>query len=246
MNEIASTQNAKFKKWQSLLDSKGIKKEQLCLVSGEKLVNEYIEEWPDLIEDVLLPPKSKFISEQFRLTRLSSPLFKELDVIGTHQPLLVVQTSKFSEWDKQPPSGLELIVSLSDPSNLGALLRSAEALNVRKVILTKECASPFLPKALKAASLSTFRLKLYVTGSIRELNAQGAFGLDMNGESLAGFDWPKDALLVLGEEGQGLPAELPLKKLRIDMNPNTESLNATVAASLAIYSYSLRWPGNRQ
>ena len=242
MNEITSAQNPKYRKWLSLLESKGIKKEKRCIVSGEKLVREFIKSWPSLAEDILLPPKGKFDFGDMRATKLSAPLFKELDVIGTHQPLLVVKVPALAEWDKKSPQGLEVIISLSDPANLGALLRSAEAMNANRVILTKECASPYLPRALKAASLSTFRLNLCVTDSIRELQLNQAFGLDMKGENIATFVWPRDAMIVLGEEGQGLPDGLKLRRLKIDMNPKTESLNATVAASLAMYSYRLRWP----
>jgi TrmH family RNA methyltransferase len=242
MNEITSAQNPKYRKWLSLLESKGLKKERRCLVSGEKLVREFVHSWPSLVEEILLPAKGKFDFGETHATKLSAPLFKELDVIGTHQPLLVAKTPEIKEWDKKSPQGLEVVVSLSDPSNLGALLRSAEAMNVNRVILTKECASPYLPRALKAASLSTFRLNMCVTDSVRELQLNQAFGLDMKGENIASFVWPRDALIVLGEEGQGLPPALKLRRLKIDMNPKTESLNATVAASLAMYSYRLRWP----
>jgi TrmH family RNA methyltransferase len=242
MNEITSAQNPKYRKWLSLLESKGIKKEKRCLVSGEKLVREFLQSWPALAEEILLPPKGKFDFGEIHATKLSASLFKELDIIGTHQPLLVVKTPEIKVWDKKSPQGLEVVISLSDPSNLGALLRSAEAMNVNRVILSKECASPYLPRALKAASLSTFRLSMCVTDSVRELQLNQAFGLDIKGENIASFVWPRDALIVLGEEGQGLPEGLKLRRLKIDMNPKTESLNATVAASLAMYSYRLRWP----
>lgn len=242
MNEITSAQNPKYRKWLSLLESKGIKKERLCILSGEKLVNEFIAQAPAAIEEILIGPKHKFSERSFKVTKLSSPLFNELDVVGTHHPLAVIKAPELPKWDQKSPSGLEVVISLSDPSNLGALLRSAEAMGASKVILTLECASPFLPRALKAASLSTFRLNLYVTSSIRDLAVTNAFGLDMAGEDLAGYSWPKDALIILGEEGQGLPDSLKIKRLKINMNPKTESLNATVAASLAMYSYRLRWP----
>jgi TrmH family RNA methyltransferase len=131
---------------------------------------------------------------------------------------------------------LELIVGLGDPANLGALLRSAEALGASRVVLTRECASPYLPKSLKASANSAFRMRLALGPSLREFKLNTAFGLDMDGEDLAKFKWPKDAYLVLGEEGQGLP-ELNLKKLKIPMLGSVESLNATVAAAIALFTY---------
>lgn len=238
MKEISSAHNPKFKLWKSLLESKGIKKENRAIVSGDKLVRELLEQNAEMIEEILLPPKIDF-SSQMTATRLSSPLFQSLDILGTHSPLAVVRVQTLSPVKLDKPQGLELIVSLGDPSNLGALLRSAEAFGVRRVILTKECASPFLPKALKAASLSTFRLNLVSTGSLRDLEISAAVALDMKGTDLATFTWPKNVYLILGEEGPGLPPHLKTQRLKIPMMGKTESLNATVAASLALYSYRL-------
>lgn len=235
--DISSSANGSFKRWQGLLESRGIKKERACILSGEKLVREFMAAKPEAIEEILLPPKSTFDPGPFRAARLSSPLFQELDVINTRSAMAVVKIAPLPEWEPAPPQGLELIVSLSDPANLGALIRSAEAFGVSRVILTRECASPYLPKALKAASLSTFRVKLCSTGSIQELNLSEALGLDLDGEEVSCFAWPKDAHLILGEEGQGLPSTLAVKRLKISMSGQVESLNATVAAALAMYSY---------
>lgn len=237
MNQISSAQNPKYKRWLSLTESKGIKKEKLALVSGEKLVREILGEQPLIVEDILLPPKSKEeFPANFRQTRLSSPLFKAIDVLGTHSSLLVVRLKEIPIWKNEAPSGLELVVALGDPSNLGALLRSAEAFGVSRVVLTKECASPFLPKALKAASNAAFRVPMALANSLSELKIESAIGLDMNGEELDQFQWPKNCYLVLGEEGQGLPP-LSMKKIKIPMAGKIESLNATIAASIAMYSY---------
>ena len=240
MNELTSAHNAKYKRWLSLLDSKGIKKEELALLSGPKLVREFLASWPEQVEDILFPPKIQDeFPTTFRKTLLSSPLFKELDILGTRQPLLVVHTRTIPVWKSEPPRGLELIVGLGDPANLGALLRSAEAFGASRVILTRECASPFLPKALKASANSAFRVPLASGPALKDLDLPLAYGLDMEGEDLSKFKWPKDAQLVLGEEGQGLP-DLNLKRLKIPMCGSAESLNATVAAAVALYSFRTR------
>ncbi|HMN69900.1 MAG TPA: RNA methyltransferase [Bdellovibrionales bacterium] len=235
---IESRQNPKFKTWLSLLDSKGLKRQGQALVSGEKLVQELLRDRPEMVRDILLPPKAtRPNTTRPNITRLSGPLFNLLDVLGTKSPLAVIQTPAIPDWEPEPPRGLELVVALGDPANLGALLRSAEAFGVTRVILTREAASPFLPKALKASALSSLRVKLARTAkSLAELELENAFGLDMDGESLTEFTWPEDMYLVLGEEGQGLPGGLEIKRLSVPMAGKVESLNATIAASLALYS----------
>lgn len=239
MSLIESAQNAKFKAWSALLEGRGIKKAGLAIVAGSKLVHEFVTQNPDAAEDLLTTAKQALpvLPKHVRVHQLSAPLFKELDVMGTKSPLLVVRTPALAAWKNETPNGLELIVALSDPGNLGALLRSAEAFGVTRVVLTQEAASPFLPKAIRASSGASLRMKLATTGPLADIRCASAYGLDMHGRDLGAFTWPKNLYLVLGEEGRGVPEELNLSLLRIDMKGKSESLNATTAAAIALFSY---------
>lgn len=239
MNEISSAHNPKYRRWLSLLEAKGIRKERCAIVSGEKLVTELLDQAPHIVEDIILPPKGTLEVVGPRMYRLGTgALFKELDVVGTKYPLAVVRTPDIEEWNPTvKPRGLELIVAMSDPSNLGAILRSAEAFGATRVILSKESASPFLPKALKASGLASLRIPLAAAGALGELPLAHGYALDMDGISIDGFEWPKDIYLVLGEEGRGVPDSLALKRIKIPISPATESLNATVAGSIALFAY---------
>lgn len=246
MNEILSPQNAKFKVWSSLLEARGIRKNARALVAGRKLVREFLEQNPAQAEELLVSIKGEGISvpKHVKTYSLATPLFKELDVMGTKAPLLVVKTPALEKWQPDGPKGIELIVALSDPGNLGALLRSAEAFGVSRIILTEEACSPFLPKALRAGSGANFRLPLVTTGPLKELKLNSGFALNMDGEDLTKFHWPRDLYLVLGEEGRGLPESLNLTSLSIKMAGQVESLNAMAAASVALFSYRAAWPLN--
>jgi TrmH family RNA methyltransferase len=234
--EITSRQNVRFKDWLSLLEARAIKKSARALVSGPKLVDEFLRDRAEAVQECLAPLKSA-APRAVKTFFLSAPLFKELDVLGTGSPLLVVETPGVSEWVIEPPRGLQLIVALSDPGNLGALLRSAEAFEAARVVLCEESSSPFLPKVTRGAALANFRVPLARTGSIRDLRVEGGFALDMRGEDIRGFKWPRDLYLVLGEEGRGLPEGLAVTKIKIPMAGHVESLNASAAASIALFSY---------
>ena len=237
VQEINSRQNARFKEWVSLLDAKGVKKSGLCLVSGPKVIQEILRDQPERGVEILLPPKTQSPHPGLPAFALESALFRELDVIGTKSPLLVCKTPALETWKPLAPKGLEVIAALSDPNNLGALLRSAEAFGARRVILTRECSSPFLPRALRAAAGSTFRIPLASGPALAEIDVPAAVGLDLTGEDISTFQFSQDVYLVLGEEGQGLPKDLNLTRLSIPMSSTVESLNATVAASIALFSY---------
>ena len=104
-------------------------------------------------------------------------------------------------------------------------------------MLLQECATPFHPKAVRAASGQLMKVPLAVGPSIKELTGNQLFALDMDGENIAKFRWPRNVRLVLGQEGPGLPDLPGLTKLKIPMANQVESLNATVAASVALFSY---------
>jgi TrmH family RNA methyltransferase len=240
MLEISSPTNALFKKFASLLESKGLKKEGLFILSGKNLVQEFLKKPTLPIESELWMEGQTPLCAPKLQVKLSKALFEELDVLGTKSNLLVLKQPELKTWDFSSSSpGLKLLTPLGDPANLGALLRSAEAFGVSDVILLQECANPFLPKAIKGSAGSITRLKIWKGPSIKGLSARPVVALDLKGEVLSQFQWPTRPYLLIGEEGAGIPTLPGLKKISIPTQ-GVESLNATVAASLALYDYSLK------
>lgn len=240
---ISSRDNANFKLWMSLLDSRGLKKHEQFILSGRKTVPEALTrkdlKFTTLVytEDMKLPTS---IPSSIKGFTLAKSLFKELDILGTESPLLVGPIPVFKTADlNKEPKGLEVICALGDPNNLGALLRSAVAFGAQKIILLKESAHPFHPRCLRAAANAIFNLEFCEGPSIRELDslAGEAVALDTRGENWLDYQWPKDIRLILGEEGQGIPKDLKATRLTIPTTGKVESLNATVAASLALFTY---------
>jgi tRNA G18 (ribose-2'-O)-methylase SpoU len=118
---------------------------------------------------------------------------------------------------------------------------------VASVILLKEAANIYLPKSIKAAAGATFKLNMtrgpsildLQSLSIKDLGTSTILALDSRGENLQKFQWPKKCLLLVGEEGAGIPAMQGLKTISIPTQ-NIESLNATVALSIALYDRNLK------
>ena len=175
---------------------------------------------------------------------LAAPLFKKIDLFGTGTPILICQALCFPSSDlTAPPRGLEILCPFGDPANVGALIRTAVAMGVNRVILLKESAHPYHPKAIRAASGTTFAVSLVQGPSIRDLPATTTWvTLDAQGESLSTFQWPEDIRLLVGEEGPGLPIITSSKRLAIPMTESVESLNAVVAVGMALYAYRVQHP----
>jgi len=260
---IESASNAIFAGWRDLLLAKGIKKQGEFLVSGERAVRDVLDRRAGLVRSLIVCADRELpealISEardacegnepRFSVVSLARPLFEELDVAGTRAPILVVRTPEIPDARLQDsPEGLELLCALGDPANVGAVLRSAAAFGVSRVVLLKECASPFHPKAVRAASAATLSTPLFRGPSIRDLPTLATEGavhgpivaLDMDGKDLAAYEWPSSCRLLLGEEGQGVPSSSKFEFLSIPMQPGVESLNATIAASIALFSWKNR------
>lgn len=132
---------------------------------------------------------------------------------------------------------------VSDPGNLGALMRSALAFGWEGIFLIEGSCDPFNDKALRAAKGATFRLPWRV-GSWEELRADFSevqfrfIAADMDGACIDTFEpGEKALLLVVGNEGQGLSPEALecCEKVTIPMAGAMESLNVSVAGSIIMY-----------
>ncbi|MBP7338209.1 RNA methyltransferase [Niveispirillum sp.] len=243
-HHIDSPQNPQFKSWSGLLESRGIRKQGQFLLAGLKTVPEALTRWPQHFTRILIRHPEWIadwpLPDHIQPVVLAGPLFRELDVSGTDYPILVGTLPTIGQADLSAhPRGLELVCALGDPANLGALLRSAAAFGASKVILLEEAAHPFHPKCLRAASNAVFTLDIVRGGrwAVLDQAAGPLLALDAGGDDLATFPWPEDARLILGEEGQGVPPQVPAQRLTIGNTGNVESLNATVAASIALFTY---------
>lgn len=247
--KITSAQNDHFKFWKELKSAKAIRQHKQFFLMGEKLTKEFLKKSDHYLNHLtivaeIIPEGLKPITNnQVKKYELTHSLHKELDVIGTHFNLLLIQFSDFSKFDHlQAPEGLEIIAPVGDPGNMGALIRSALAFNVKKIILTKESCHPFHPRALKASAGACLQMSFaYTENSFSDLPLDShSYFLDQGGQDIFKFDWPKNLRLWIGEEGPGI-SKLSQKHSNHILSIPThavESLNVTVAASIAISEWN--------
>lgn len=140
---------------------------------------------------------------------------------------------------------------INNPTNLGAILRTAEAVGVSGVILTKKSADVFSPKSLRGAMGAAFRLDFWTNADFAEvINWAAERNLstvcaDVNSQkSLWEIDWKKPRLLIFGSEAHGLSAEerdLVYEGLIIPMENDVESLNLAVSCGIVLYEAKRNW-----
>lgn len=141
--------------------------------------------------------------------------------------------------------GLQWVIAfdgISDPGNLGTLLRTALALGWQGAFLLDNSCDPFNDKALRAAKGATFRLPMTMGNwkqlkEVITLNHLKAFVADTTGVSLSTVAKQDSILLVLGSEAHG-PSQESLalcEKICIPMPGEMESLNVAVAGGILMY-----------
>ena len=128
---------------------------------------------------------------------------------------------------------------VSDPGNVGTLLRTAEAFGAF-VALSRGCADPTSPKALRASAGAIFRVPAVTfedaPGSWVALVAHG-------GSPLGEAALPERVTFVLGAEREGVPAEVLERcdgSVSIPLAGRAESLNVTAAAAVALWEWQRR------
>jgi 23S rRNA (guanosine2251-2'-O)-methyltransferase len=174
-------------------------------------------------------------------------------IIARARPIPFVSLEKVAKASR-PPAVL-VLDHLEDPRNIGAIARSMVAAGWRGLVLPERRSAPLGPTAFKAAvgafeHLLICEVKSTADG-LRRLRDMGLWlvGLDGAGERpLFRLDLLREPVaLVIGAEGKGmtqLAKDLVDLSVYIPISPNIESLNASVAASLALYEVS-RMRGTR-
>ncbi len=139
-----------------------------------------------------------------------------------------------------PRSSCLLLDGVSDPANVGAIVRSANAAGYRELYCI-DCADPFSPKSVRASMSGVFSVRI-MQGNREEvlsvLSGVPLLAADMSGENIFHFQPPEIFALCIGNEGNGLSREVrerASKTVCIPMEGDAESLNAAVSASVAMY-----------
>lgn len=136
---------------------------------------------------------------------------------------------------------------LQDPANVGAIIRTAAALNVDALWLTPESADVYNPKVVRASAGAVLSLPIFVTEHVGRLTAKGMVvfaaeagsGDAIHLESIRTV--PKRLVVAVGNESRGLSAQTVKQaacRFTIPLSRHVESLN--VAASVAIALHYLR------
>ncbi|MBS0615292.1 MAG: RNA methyltransferase [Verrucomicrobia bacterium] len=215
------------------LDKEARQQEKSVLVVGLKMVEE------------LSPVKTLIIDRPYpqlsgrQVFEATPEILKKITGLSSPEGV-AAEVDLPSDADLSSAHYLLVLDGVSDPGNVGTLLRTALALGWEGVFLTPGSADPFNEKALRAAKGATFRLPL-CHGTVEELKAmwKGKFYVaDLQGSAPAAATPP--LALILGSEAHGPSQELKkiATSVSIPMPGSMESLNVAIAGGILMYILS--------
>lgn len=214
----------------------------LFVADGTKLLDEAIKWWPGLDTVILSDGVEAAVPENVRVVRVPGDVMESISPMQTPQGALFLcclpEKNEFT-----PVPGMLFLDGIQDPGNLGTILRTADALDI-PVALLEGCVDPYSHKVVRASMGAVFRKPVYQTTWEQAQAACQAAGISVAVTALS--DRAEDirtadissAAVVIGSEGQGVRKEIleaAQRELIIPMNPNCESLNAAVAATIVMW-----------
>jgi TrmH family RNA methyltransferase len=232
------------KELRKLQQKKYRKQKNVVVVEGVRLIQQVIDQKIYPTEVYLLKGVSH---KKYPFLENSFANYYELDA---HQLKSICDTEHPQEIAclfpvvEQPLTKRDFILYLdgiSDPGNLGTIIRTSIAAGVSGIALSPDSCEIFSPKVIRASLGTIFFMPIeYKTPAwLAEEKGIKIGAVLENAESIVGFDIPKgDKVLVIGSEANGIrPAIEPLldHRVKLPQKEGIESLNAAIAASLLMY-----------
>lgn len=225
---------------------KGRKLSGQFIVEGVKGVEEALASgWPVekvyALEGVAVPSAHEVSQKDMQqMTALSSP----------SPAMAVLRIPEDQVFD--PLVGVDerilILDEISDPGNLGTILRTADWFGIRKVILSENCVDVFNPKAVQSAMGSLFRVETFVLDISEGIHALKqhnpsfhVMAAVMDGDPIADLRQSLPGALIIGSEAHGIRPEIiamATERRSIPGVAGAESLNASMAAGILMYAWT--------
>jgi len=241
-----------LKYYSSLLKKKFRKSEKKFIVEGKKSAYEGIES--DFCCEIIFVT-NKFVSEEvqfiknlenrnFKVAVIKSIDFNKVSETKTPQGIAAVFEIKKQKLNLQSFDDTLLVYleNISDPGNLGTIIRTCDWFGIQNIFLSRESSEIFNPKVIRSSMGSVFNVNIFEDVTLDELNILRKAGYeficcDLDGEKIYDLKKGKHTLLFLANESRG-PSERLLslidKKVTIPGKGKAESLNVASASAIIL------------
>lgn len=215
------------------------------LIEGERMLRELLKT-PELIVRVFLdenyPVPLEFDHLPIDTYRVTSSILKAM--ADTEHPQGVVAVARIPQYQgeilSKPSSLLLLLDRISDPGNLGTIIRTAWAMDVDGILLTPGSADPFSPKVVRSTMGGVLHVPIFNADHhlINQLLSRGYRMIAATPKahtSIYEADWQGAVICAIGSEAHGLDEmwlNQSVQQVVIPINPTVDSLNAAVSCAI--------------
>jgi|TARA_R110000737_G_scaffold350849_2_gene391139 TrmH family RNA methyltransferase len=214
--------------------------EQSFLIEGEKMVLEALQVCPEIVKEVYLVKNSNITIDFKNSYEINSTESEQISGFKTPNKCLALLSYPTIEPKKED---FTLVLDqIQDPGNLGTIIRLADWFGLTKIVCSKDTVDCFNSKVIQASMGSIFRVKLIYTDLEEYLKNTNLpiFGALLNGNNVYQTQLPQKAILVMGNEGNGLSESvqnLVNQKVTIPKFGGAESLNVSIATSILLSEF---------
>lgn len=256
MQRISSKDNNLIKHIKKLKEKKYRDEYKEYVVEGLKLIDEAIKEGAEISEIIvcegcdkseLIESHLKYEMARYECIYVPQNIFKMLSDVENPQGILAV--IKLNNGEDEIKYDEDIILALDDiqdPGNLGTILRTADSIGLKQILVSKGTVDPFNPKVVRSTMGATFRVKVIECENLKETlketqkNGYKVMCTSLDAKhSIYKTDYNKK-VIVIGNEANGVSKEIQKladEKVIIPMLGKTESLNAAVATGVILYEY---------
>lgn len=252
MYKVTSSSNARLKIARMLHSISGIRKHGLFLMEGPRFVSDYMQkgkpEWIIVSEEAAQLSRTTAkaaVNSSIDVLEIPGKLFADISDTESSQGITAVCRLPSVNTESIPRKGLFLLLDrISDPGNMGTIIRSAAAFGCTAVIAGKGSCCPFAPKVTRASAGMNSVVKVSFDTDLAAFMASNTdemvfFGADSSGENIDRIQrGDRCTGLVIGSEAHGISKEIGkylTGMVSIPMAEGVESLNAAVSASIILY-----------
>ncbi|AKL98718.1 TrmH family RNA methyltransferase [Endomicrobium proavitum] len=245
---IESQHNNLFKELFALRDKKNRDASGLFLVEGQKQVLEIPKDRN--IKYIIVSESYNGNVPEGKVVTVSDRLFSKLAFTKTPQGIAAaVEKKEFDAAKIIKQNGFFVILeNISDPGNLGTIIRSAHAFGAKAVFISKESADVYSDKTIRSSMGSIFHIPVIDNANLNDIikllkqeKVLIAATSPKAKKSLDGAIFTKKFAFIVGNESNGISAQIQKTAdvlIKIEMPGKAESLNAAAAAAIIMYEAS--------
>jgi TrmH family RNA methyltransferase len=246
MKTLNSTQNEEVKSICKLIHPKERRDKKRFIVEGIRTISTFLEAGHKAVQLYVLEhareEAKKMIDERW-ITVVNESVMNKISQTTTSSGMLAIFRIPPSPDVKNLTDGI-VLASLTDPGNVGTLVRTAAAMNKKSVVVI-DGVDIWSPKVVQASAGSLAHVSIFSWTWEQLLQNKGdkkLCALVVSGGEKPTHELLKNSLLIIGSEAHGIPQEwLPQcdERISLPMPGGIESLNAAVAGSIALYLASV-------